>query len=268
MAMTTDAVLELIEQTAEQVIRPRWRALSGGDIAEKNPGDYVTIADREAEVLLTEQLLRANPGALVVGEEATAADPALVDQLAHADHAFVVDPVDGTRNFIEGTADYAVMVGELRAGEIVRGWIWQPEHDAAWVAERGAGTTRNGVPVSLPAPDHQHLRAESSLRSLRTGPRPDGLTELNWTAFSCGIDYPKLCAGGTEALIYRTIKPWDHIPGALMVRELGGVARQVGGTDYQGLLTGTGPLVVAADEPSWRLVADWVADQQAAQPGR
>ncbi|WP_229123937.1 inositol monophosphatase family protein [Enemella evansiae] len=258
MAMTTDAVLELIKETAEQVIRPRWRALSSGDIAEKNPGDFVTVADQESEVLLTEALQRAYPDALIVGEEATAADPSLVDGLCRAEHAFVVDPVDGTRNFVEGTADYAVMIGEVRAGEIVRGWIWQPEHDAAWVAERGAGTWRNGERVTRRTPDPQLLRAETSMRSLRRSATPPQIAELAWTAFSCGIDYPRLCAGGNDVLVYRAIKPWDHIPGALLVRELDGVARLINGQDYQGQTEG-GPLVVGVDEPAWQVGAEWVA---------
>lgn len=258
MAMTTDAMLDLIKETAEQVIRPRWRALSSGDIAEKNPGDFVTVADQEAEVLLTEALLKAYPEALVVGEEATAADPALVNGLREAEHAFVVDPVDGTRNFVEGTADYAVMIGEVRAGEIVRGWIWQPEHDAAWVAERGAGTYRNGERVTRRAPDPELLHAETSMRSRRRSATPPQIAELAWTAFSCGIDYPKLCAGGNDVLVYRAIKPWDHIPGALLVRELGGVARLINGQDYQGQTEG-GPLVVGVDEPAWQVGAEWVA---------
>ncbi|NNG21123.1 inositol monophosphatase [Naumannella sp. ID2617S] len=249
--MDTDGVLELIKGTAEAVVRPRWRALSRGEVAEKKPGDYVTIADREAEVILTDALHRAFPGAVVIGEEATAADPGLVDALAGAEHAFVVDPVDGTRNFVEGSPDYAVMIGELRGGEITRGWIWQPEHDAAWVAERGAGLTRNGARVTRPAPNSSALRGETSNRRLLHHDVPSGV-DLGWTAFSCGIDYPKLCADGSDFLIYRALKPWDHVPGSLMVREVGGVARMVGGAEYQGRGVG-GPLLVAADEATWQV---------------
>ena len=65
---------------------------------EKRPGDLVTVADREAEVLITEALLADDPGVLIVGEEAASADPTLLDRLAVAEHAFTVDPVDGTKN--------------------------------------------------------------------------------------------------------------------------------------------------------------------------
>ena len=62
-----------------------------------------------------------------------------MDRFLAADHAFTVDPVDGTKNFVNGSKDHAVMVAEVRGGEVVRGWIWQPQHETAYVAERGAG---------------------------------------------------------------------------------------------------------------------------------
>ena len=80
----------------------------------------------------------------MLGEEATATDDALLDRFRDADHAFTVDPVDGTKNFVHGSPDHAVMAAELRGGEVVRSWIWQPQHGTAYVAERGAGAWRNG----------------------------------------------------------------------------------------------------------------------------
>ena len=69
-------------------------------------------------------------------------------QFHAADHAFTVDPVDGTKNFVKGSPDHAVMVAEVRGGESVRAWIWQPQHERAYVAERGAGAWRNGERLS------------------------------------------------------------------------------------------------------------------------
>ncbi|MGB8380861.1 MAG: inositol monophosphatase family protein, partial [Dermatophilaceae bacterium] len=143
--MDTDEVLDLMKQAATAVIAPRFRSLAEGQVLEKKPGDFVTVADREAEVLITEGLLAAYPDALILGEEAHAADPGLLARFAEADHAFTVDPVDGTKNFVHGSPDYAVMVGEVRGGVAVRAWIWQPEHEVAWVAERTGGVWRDGV---------------------------------------------------------------------------------------------------------------------------
>ena len=143
--MQTDEVLSLLKAVAEQVINPRFRALADGEIHEKRPGDLVTDADREAEVLITAALTASYPGATVLGEEAYSVDPDLLQRYAAADHAFTVDPVDGTKNFVHGSKDHAVMVAETVAGEAVRAWIWQPQHELGFVAERGAGTWRHGA---------------------------------------------------------------------------------------------------------------------------
>lgn len=249
--LSTDEVLELLQQTADDVIRPRWRALAEEDVSEKNPGDYVTIADHESERLITDALLRAWPEALVVGEEATAADPGLAARVHRAEHAFVVDPVDGTRNFIHGSPNYAVMIGEVRRGAIVRGWIWQPELDTAWVAELGAGATRNGRPIEMPAPDLTAVVGATTHRRLLRH-RPPVIADIGWTLYACGIDYPNLCLGLGDFLIYRNMKPWDHVPGSLILRESGGVSRTTDGRDYMAQLS-TLPLIVAVNEDVWRV---------------
>ncbi len=101
--LSTDAVLDLLREVADEVIAPRFRSLSEGEVMEKRPGDLVTVADREAEVRITDRLLEAYPGAVVLGEEAFAEDRDLMDRYLAADHAFTVDPVDGTKNFVHGS---------------------------------------------------------------------------------------------------------------------------------------------------------------------
>ena len=102
-------MLTLLQEVADEVINPRFRSLDDDEVTEKNPGDLVTVADREAEVLITARLQAAYPDALILGEEATHADKTLVDRYFAADHAFTVDPVDGTKNFVKGSKDHAVM---------------------------------------------------------------------------------------------------------------------------------------------------------------
>ena len=128
MALSTQAVLELMQSVAAEVITPRFRSLTDDEISEKRPGDLVTVADREAEVLLTHALLEAYPDAVVLGEEKYAEVPALMEQFLASSHGFTVDPVDGTKNFVNGSKDHAVMIAEVVDGVTERGWIWQPEH--------------------------------------------------------------------------------------------------------------------------------------------
>ncbi|WP_131104349.1 inositol monophosphatase family protein [Ornithinimicrobium sufpigmenti] len=235
-AIDTPAMLTLMQEVAAEVIDPRFRALKEGEIASKaHPRDLVTVADREAEVLLTRALRAAYPDAMVLGEEASAEDPGLLTafRAASAEHAFTVDPVDGTRNFVAGSPDHAVMVGEVRGGEVVRSWIWQPQHGMAYVAERGAGAWCDGLRLSIldVAPDPAGWRVRTSDprqvgRSL--GPTPP--MEQTW--ISCGIDYPQLARGACDALVYRGTRPWDHVPGSLLLAEVGGAVGDSLGHGY------------------------------------
>ena len=223
----------------------RWpRRWSRPDIDEKRPGDLVTVADREAEELLTRALLEAYPDAVVLGEEAYAGDPDLIERFRSADHGFTVDPVDGTKNFVHGSPDHAVMLSEVVDGETVRGWIWQPEHRQAWVAERGAGVRRNGEPVHR-APAGDQPQGATSIWS-RRGRDPLGLPPLRGSWVCCGVDYPQLLEGAADYVLYGHTNPWDHLPGTLMVTEAGGAVAHRDGTPYTARSQGSG-LVVAAD---------------------
>ena len=244
--MSTDEVLALLQRVAAEVITPRFRALSDAQVMEKNPGDLVTVADREAEVLITEELRAAYPAAVVLGEEAYAGDRTLMERYLAAEHAFTVDPVDGTKNFVQGSPDHAVMVAEARAGKTVRAWVWQPEYAVSWVAELGAGTWRDGVRARISPPQVATApRGATSVWRLRGTALP-GLPPMRLSWVCCGVDYPRLVEGAADYLLYGRSHPWDHAPGALLVTEAGGVVAHLDGTPYSPRSLRPG-LVVAAD---------------------
>lgn len=243
-----------MKQVAAEVITPRFRSLADGEVIEKNPGDLVTVADREAEVLITRALVDAFPDAVVLGEEAHAADPSVLERYLGADHAFTVDPVDGTKNFVHGSPDHAVMIAETRAGETTRAWIWQPEHEVAWVAERGAGVERDGERITRrPVADDDDPRGATSIWSLR-GHALDDLPALRPSWVCCGVDYPKLLEGEVDYILYSRSNAWDHAPGSLMVTEAGGHVGHLDGVTYGPRSTQPG-LVVAADRTTYAAVA-------------
>ena len=256
--LSTDAVLDLLREVSAEVITPRFRSLAAGEVMEKNPGDLVTVADREAEELITARLVAAYPDAVVLGEEAFAADHSVMDRYLAADHAFTVDPIDGTKNFVHGSPDHAVMVAETVGGETVRGWIWQPEHEVGWVAELGAGTWRDGIRVhTTPVPDDRDPQGVTSMwamRDQRLGDLP--AMRLSWVC--CGVDYPKLVEGATDYIVYSRSNPWDHAPGSLLVTEAGGTVGHPDGTPYGPRSLRPG-LVVAVDRPTYAVVQRRVA---------
>lgn len=260
--LDVDAVTALVEEVAAAVVTPRFRALREGDVHAKGTGDdLVTIADHEAEVLLAAGLSRLLPGVPVVGEEDVAAHPEVLRLLVDAPLAWVVDPLDGTRGFVAGSPDHAVMVGLVEHGTAVAGWIHQPEHGVTFVAERGAGAFVGGARLSRPTPTTAlaELRGGVATRYLPVGV----LAAVADAGFGPGLQrspgmwsglwYPKVATGDQDFVLFWRTWPWDHTPGAVLVREVGGVSRRLDGTDYRAGTEGTG-LLVAADDATWHRV--------------
>jgi fructose-1,6-bisphosphatase/inositol monophosphatase family enzyme len=258
--MLITAVTEILREAAEIAILPRFRALAEGDVSEKTPGEVVTVADREAEELISRRL-RDLLDAPVVGEEAAAADPSLLAALQDAPTAWLVDPLDGTANFVAGRPEYAVMAALVQAGETVAAWVVRPAKDDVYVAERGSGTWRNGVRVHrAPAPaDPARLRGAALTRFL------DAETKAHVEAAShrfavlgpgtkcAGVDYPRLLNGDQDFILFHRTLPWDHAPGVLLLTEAGGAAHHLDGTPYSPSVPKAG-LLNAADEACWRTV--------------
>lgn len=282
MSVTTAEVAEIIRGVSTRVIDPGFRRLSPDQIHEKAPGDLVTDLDRQAEGELS-RLLTSAGGGIVVGEESVHDDASVLQELPTAELAWVIDPIDGTKNYVNRSTHHAVMVAEVQHGVTTRSWIWQPQLGHMWIAERGNGLVCDGEPVTSdrrrpdpetigpnaqlldhPDPaqrvtaDRQVVRAVTAYpHNRRTSP------SLTWSeAHSCcGVDYPLICLGEQEVACWFHIHPWDHLPGALMVTECGGVVRVAGGADYSARHTEQrGVIIAARDERSWRIAAQSLED--------
>ena len=254
--LSTDAIMQVLQDVAAEVVTPRFRALADNQITEKRPGSLVTIADHEAEAAITTELTRAYPSAVILGEEAYEQDPSLMERFQGAEHAFTVDPVDGTRNFVEGSPDHAVMVSEIQGDAITRSWIWQPEHRVAWTAERGVGVWRDGEPITRePAADPARAQGATSIWPMRGKSLGGDLPRLRMSWFSCAIDYPRIIEGAADYLLYkRGSNPWDHAPGTLMVTEAGGQVGHADGSPYDPR-TLRGGIIVASDPATFDVVS-------------
>ncbi len=248
--MDTEGILGLMQETAEQVINPRFRRLEEDDISHKSgPWDLVTVADKEAEEYLTTRLQSAFPDAIVVGEESIFEHPEKRKLLPNADHAFIIDPIDGTRNFVRGRVQHGVMVSETCGGVTTRGWIWQPQTDRAYVTERGAGVRLNGEPILREKTDRLPLGA-SSKEAMNGFTAGGSLAPVVWSQFACAFDYPAVLHGDIDFMYYTSMHPWDHLAGSLMITENGGVSRTMDGLAYT-LLSRSSGLLVASDALVW-----------------
>jgi fructose-1,6-bisphosphatase/inositol monophosphatase family enzyme len=257
--MQIDAVTDILREAAATAIVPRFRALRDGDVMHKWAGEVVTVADREAEDFISARL-RELIAAPVVGEEAAAADPGLVGAIRSAPAAWVVDPLDGTANFVAGRPEYAVMVALVRDRQTVASWILRPAEDSVYVAELGSGSWRNGVRIHRqPSPPRTDgLRAAAHTRYLDAAHRERVkaaaalLGELGPGSSCAGVDYTRLVDGKLDFVLFWRTLPWDHAPGTLLVTEAGGTARWPDGSDY-GPADMRNGLLNAADDRTWQV---------------
>ncbi|MCW2778450.1 MAG: Fructose,6-bisphosphatase, partial [Frankiales bacterium] len=206
---------------------------------EKSPGELVSRVDREAEQLLTEGLAALTPGVAVVGEEAASADPSLLRSLAGDDAVWVVDPLDGTPQFLAGSPDHAVMLALVRSGVPVAAVVHQPQHGRTWTAERGSGTWRDGVRLRTVPADLSALRGAVLRRFLDVPARArveedeHRFGDLTPVTTCAGVEYPRIVEGGADFLLFWRTLPWDHAPGALLLEEAGGVGVRPDGSAYR-----------------------------------
>jgi len=234
-----DGVGELLRETAAIAVMPRFAALDPGDIAMKAANDPVTIADREAEAMIGRGLRLLLPHARIVGEEACAADPSLVDNLEQGS-TWIVDPIDGTANFAAGRAPFAMMVALLERGELVGSWILDPLSGRLAAAERGGGAWIDGerVRASSILPPLDELRGIVSEAYLPIGQRGvvdrirAAVGSIDPTARCAGHEYPLVATGARHFALYWRTLVWDHAPGVLFLTEAGGSATHLDGTPY------------------------------------
>ncbi|MBN9431720.1 MAG: inositol monophosphatase [Bosea sp.] len=253
----------ILDEAAAAEILPRFRRLGEGAVREKTSAeDLVTDADVAAEKAITAALGKAFPGALVLGEEAVSEHgEQLLDALGDADLAFVIDPVDGTRNFASGLTLFGVMAGVVAKGEVVGGVILDPIGGDWSVALRGEGAwteTRDGSRVDLkvakPKPVDEMVGfcawwlLDEPLRSQLAANCASVAAVAN---YRCAAHEYRLIAGGhAHFSCFSKLMVWDHAAGWLLHREAGGYSRRYDGSAYSPLHR-SGGLLCTPDEDSW-----------------
>lgn len=240
--LPVERVAALLREVSASIIMPRFRALKSGEVEEKSPDDFVTIADREAEAALVSGLQAILPSSTVIGEEMCHARPELLQDLHEVDEPlWFVDPLDGTRNFVDGDPRFAIMVALRQRRETVGAWILRPVTGSLAMAERGAGAFIDGgrLRVPLSAKEAKALRGAVLIKFLppdrreRVERNGSKLGAVLPGSMCAGDDYPALVRGTLDFVCYWRGLPWDHAPGALLLAEAGGTVTRYDGSAYQ-----------------------------------
>ena len=210
-------------------------------ISEKGPGDFVSHADIKAEKVLRESLLGTRPDYGFLGEEST-------ELKGDGRNRWIVDPLDGTTNFLHGVPHFAISIGLEREGEIIAGVIYQPISDELFWAEKGSGAY-----VDTPAARSRRLRVSgrkdparalvgTGIPHIGKGDHAAYLATLaavtectagvrRWGAGA--LDLAFVAAGRYDAFFEFGLQPWDVAAGLLLVREAGGVICDISGKPYE-----------------------------------
>ena len=231
---------------------PRFRNLAADEIAEKAADDFVTIADKESELRLSEGLSAILPEAGIIGEEACAADPAILDRAGEGLN-WIIDPIDGTGNFAAGNPPFGIMVALADAGTTLAGWILDPLTGRLCYALLGGGSHIDGQAVRAKESGGDLPIAALAVYFMTAEERAD-IQRRAEGAFAvvdiprCAAEqYPRLVLGQNDVSVFARTLPWDHAAGTLFVNEAGGCCQRLDGTPYvvgdlrRGLLGASSP---------------------------
>lgn len=247
-----EPVAALMRQVGRDIVMPRYRNLAAHEISEKAADDYVTIADKESELRLAEGLAAILPDAGIIGEEACAADPAILDRAGEGLN-WIIDPIDGTGNFASGNPPFGIMVALADAGTILAGWILDPLTGRLCHALRDGGSFIDGEPVQARESGEPLPIAALAVYFMRPEERAD-IQRRSQDRFTlvdiprCAAEqYPRIVLGRNDLSVFARTLPWDHAAGTLFVNEAGGLCQRLDGTPYRvgdlrrGLLAASSP---------------------------
>lgn len=244
-----------MERVTDAAILPRFRNLTSGDVEDKGGNDPVTIADRDAEKRLREALFAIEPGLAFVGEEAAHDDPATLDRLS--DDCWIVDPVDGTRNFAAGHAPFGMLIARASGGFTQSGWIYDCLTGRFCAAHRGTGAFVNGEKVTAKPSGRTPPVAAISLVYMDDAQREatkrhiEPNYELVDIPYCAAEQYPRLALGENDVSIFERTLAWDHAAGALWLEEAGGKVARPDGSAYRVDEHGRTGLIGASSPGLW-----------------
>ncbi|WP_158541169.1 inositol monophosphatase family protein [Marinomonas piezotolerans] len=241
-----DGVIDIVRRVAADEILPRFRALQQVDVATKSGfDDLVTEADLAAEKAMTQAFIELLPGVKVIGEEAVADRPEVLDQIDQDGLVVIIDPIDGTWNYANGLSTFGVLVAVVFKGQTIFGLQYDPVNDDWIEASVGEGcfyvrADRSPLRIRLDervmdsrlvgmfSPfQFQDLAVRQGVAMLQAG------YARVLSLRCCCHEYRTLSQGGVDFYLSPKPRVWDHAAGILCYQEAGGVVQMLDGREYR-----------------------------------
>lgn len=238
MAAINSPTLNIMIKAAEKAARSLRRDFGEVEqlqVSRKGPADFVTAADKRAEKIIFEELQAARPNYSFLMEESG------VVKGTDADHTWIIDPLDGTHNFMHGIPHWAISIALERKGEIISGLIYEPIKDEMFIAEKGMGAYLNNKRLRVSGRNNFEICTfATGYGGMDPARKKQFLTELNAVISvapmvrrfgSAALDMAYVAAGRLDGYWERGIKAWDVAAGALIVKEAGGFVSAIESND-------------------------------------
>lgn len=253
-------IIETVREVSKQEILPRFRALTDDAIDTKSGfDDLVTIADVAAEKAMTDHFRKMIPEALVVGEEAVAANQAVLDYLDSDALVIIIDPIDGTWNYANGVSNFGVLIAVSLQGETVFGVLYDVVNDDWIEASKGEGAwyvkpeqAPRKLTLSEAPADTKYVGIFSPFLFKDLDQRKHAaLAQAQYARVismrCCCHEYRTMLGNNVDFFISPKPNAWDHAAGLLAFQEAGGVVAMHDGSDYRPSLR-TGMIIAARNE--------------------
>lgn len=253
------AMLALLREVSDTAILPYYQKLGEAQVIAKAADDVVTVADHRAEAMLIENLSKLSD-IPVVGEESAHADALVFDRLSG--DCWIVDPLDGTRNFAKGRAPFGILVAQASGGEAQSGWIYDCLTGRFCGTHRGQGALIDGERVTARPTGEDPPVAAISLIFMDLARREAAKAALEGhyrqvdVPYCAAEQYPRLALGVNDISLFERTLPWDHAAGALWLNEAGGRCARPDGSPYRVDDWQRKGLIGAATPRLWEQVAE------------
>lgn len=230
-------IAKLAAKAAGEFIKGNYEKISSADVHTKNRADYVTFVDKEAEKIIVDTILSSFPKHSILAEESD------MKEGEEQTYRWIIDPLDGTTNFIHGFPMFCVSIALQYAGDIVVGVVYEPLRDEMFVATKGGGAFLNNKPISV----RKDFKADTALVAtgfpFRFVEHIDKYMKLFKLVFenvsgirragSAALDLAYTACGRCDGFFEMCLKPWDIAAGSLLITEAGGfVSGFSGGNNY------------------------------------